>query len=256
MMNGDIRLMSNFRNQWGGLGNPFQTISASVDAPILRETLHDNFIGIGATFYNDKAGDSRLTTGNYITDEEIIKQKQDKDYKKTLCSPYISIVSEPVVGIVTRPTPKPSAPPSESILESETVQAIQNSLNMPGAYAIPGINTPVPTVIPPASAPPIESIDETDKTQKKEVVPEAVPEAVSGAVPEVVPGAVPEVVPGAVSEAVPGAVSEAVPGAVSEAVSEAVPGAVEVKPPKEGGTRSKTIKKQVRLQNKQTRYSR
>jgi type IX secretion system PorP/SprF family membrane protein len=66
MMNGDIRLMSNFRNQWGKMGNPYQTISASVDAPLMRTQLNENFIGIGATFYNDKAGASKLTTGNYM----------------------------------------------------------------------------------------------------------------------------------------------------------------------------------------------
>ena len=32
-------------------------------------------------------------------DEEVIKQKQDKDYKKTLCSPYKSMSSEPVAFI-------------------------------------------------------------------------------------------------------------------------------------------------------------
>lgn len=80
MINGDIRLMSNFRNQWGGLGNPFRTISASVDAPLLREKLNDNFIGIGATFYNDKAGDSRLTTGNYMFNISYAQQIADRQY--------------------------------------------------------------------------------------------------------------------------------------------------------------------------------
>jgi type IX secretion system PorP/SprF family membrane protein len=80
MMNGDIRLMSNFRNQWGGLGNPFQTISASVDAPILREKLNENLIGIGATFYNDKAGDSRLTTGNYMFNISYAQQIADNQF--------------------------------------------------------------------------------------------------------------------------------------------------------------------------------
>jgi type IX secretion system PorP/SprF family membrane protein len=80
MMNGDIRLMSNFRNQWGGLGNPFQTISASVDAPLLREALNENFLGIGATFYNDKAGDSRLTTGNYMFNVSYAIQMADEQF--------------------------------------------------------------------------------------------------------------------------------------------------------------------------------
>lgn len=80
MMNGDIRLMSNFRNQWGSLGQPFQTITAGVDAPLLREKLNENFIGIGATFYNDKAGDSRLTTGNYMFNLSYAQQIADDQF--------------------------------------------------------------------------------------------------------------------------------------------------------------------------------
>ena len=57
-------------------------------------------------------------------DEEIIKQKQNKDYKKTLCSPYASMASEPVDSIA-QSIPEPTAPSSKSILESETEQAIK-----------------------------------------------------------------------------------------------------------------------------------
>lgn len=80
MMNGDIRLMSNFRNQWGSLGKSFQTISAGIDAPILREALNENFIGVGATFYNDKAGDSKLTTGNYMFNLSYAQQIADDQF--------------------------------------------------------------------------------------------------------------------------------------------------------------------------------
>lgn len=83
MMNGDIRLMSSFRNQWGGLGNPFQTITASIDAPMLREAMNGNFLGVGATFYNDKAGDSRLTTGNYMFNLSYALQIADEQFLGT-----------------------------------------------------------------------------------------------------------------------------------------------------------------------------
>jgi len=172
-------------------------------------------------------------------EEEIIKQKQDKDYKKTLCSPYASIVSEPVdepiVAVATpvpvtaistpsAPTPvpvtaisTPSAPTAETVLEGETLQAIQNSLNMPGAYSIPGMDSQnvqaVEQTIPSAPPLPLEMYSEEDKEKLKNLDTSPVLDS---------------------------------PNPQSSSPSE----------DKKGGTRSKTMKKQVRLQNKQTRYSR
>uniref|UniRef100_A0A6C0K1P5 Uncharacterized protein n=1 Tax=viral metagenome TaxID=1070528 RepID=A0A6C0K1P5_9ZZZZ len=148
-------------------------------------------------------------------DETVIKEKQNKDYKKTLCSSYAYMGNEPVVGVVQPPSTISSVPTSETIFEGETQQAIQNSLNMPGAYFIPGINTPQSS--PVASAQSSESILENDTEQAINASLQNLPEAV-----EVKPEEPP------------------------------------VNPPgyKNGGTRSNTIKKQVRLQNKQTRYSR
>ncbi len=55
---GDYRFHSNFRNQWKSVTKPFTTSSFSFDMPI--ENFHD--IAVGALFFNDFAGDGKLTT--------------------------------------------------------------------------------------------------------------------------------------------------------------------------------------------------
>jgi len=65
MLNGQVRFMGNYRSQWSSIGTPFTTISGSVDTRLFEGKMKNSFIGTGITFYNDKAGDSKLTTGNY-----------------------------------------------------------------------------------------------------------------------------------------------------------------------------------------------
>jgi hypothetical protein len=45
---------------------PYQTIQASVDAPIVSERLNNNKFGAGIMFFNDKAGDGALTTNSAL----------------------------------------------------------------------------------------------------------------------------------------------------------------------------------------------
>jgi type IX secretion system PorP/SprF family membrane protein len=63
VFNGDIRAVLNYRSQWKSISEPFNTFTGSVDAKV-KET-DNGFLGIGAVFYNDKAGASKLTTGHY-----------------------------------------------------------------------------------------------------------------------------------------------------------------------------------------------
>lgn len=63
VFNGDIRAMVNYRNQWKSISEPFTTISSSVDAKVYDGS--SGFLGAGLTFYNDKAGASKLTTQSY-----------------------------------------------------------------------------------------------------------------------------------------------------------------------------------------------
>lgn len=109
-------------------------------------------------------------------DEEVIKQKQANDYKKTLCSPYAPILSEP---FITKPIPiapviSSSAPSTiTGILANTSQNAIQNGLNDFSGKLLSGINPSAPPAATPAvepsappeiepSAPPINEIEEND----------------------------------------------------------------------------------------------
>lgn len=53
---GDYRLISNYKNQWGSISDfPFETISLSTDKSFLK-----NKLAAGLLFYKDKAGDSKM----------------------------------------------------------------------------------------------------------------------------------------------------------------------------------------------------
>ncbi len=67
LVNGVFRASAGYRNQWFNIPTlntiaPYQTYQASFDMPLLRERLGNDGFGIGAMFYNDKAGDGALTT--------------------------------------------------------------------------------------------------------------------------------------------------------------------------------------------------
>jgi type IX secretion system PorP/SprF family membrane protein len=60
---GDIQVFSGFKNQWKSISsNPYNTISASADAKLIKGKSNNSFLGLGVNFYNDKSGDSHLTT--------------------------------------------------------------------------------------------------------------------------------------------------------------------------------------------------
>ena len=60
---GDIQVFTGFKNQWKSISsNPYNTISASVDAKLMKGKSNNSFLGLGVNFYNDKSGDSQLTT--------------------------------------------------------------------------------------------------------------------------------------------------------------------------------------------------
>ncbi|MGD1848739.1 MAG: PorP/SprF family type IX secretion system membrane protein [Salibacteraceae bacterium] len=55
---GDYRFVANQRRQWGAVTQPFQTFGLSADASELGGTP----VGVGLSFFNDRAGDSFLST--------------------------------------------------------------------------------------------------------------------------------------------------------------------------------------------------
>ncbi len=62
LMNFDVRLAANYRNQWSSVTVPFQTLAVSADANILAGFADDDFFGAGLLVTNDKAGDAQLRT--------------------------------------------------------------------------------------------------------------------------------------------------------------------------------------------------
>ena len=66
MSENDYRLGMNYRNQWAAIPVPYNTFSAWGDCKIggnANNTNHNNWLGIGFAFFNDKAGDGNLSLG-------------------------------------------------------------------------------------------------------------------------------------------------------------------------------------------------
>ena len=61
--NGTFRLVANYRNQWfSAVGaSSYVTYSGSIDAPILRQRLNTDQLGVGLVVFNDKSGDGGLS---------------------------------------------------------------------------------------------------------------------------------------------------------------------------------------------------
>ena len=58
--NGEFRAAAVYRDQWRSVTVPFKTIAASVDAPIVHDLTHDDYLAAGLQVYSDKAGDGNL----------------------------------------------------------------------------------------------------------------------------------------------------------------------------------------------------
>jgi type IX secretion system PorP/SprF family membrane protein len=54
------RAVINYRSQWASSGSPFKTMGASFDMPLLQKDAESAHLGIGGSFYSDKAGDSKF----------------------------------------------------------------------------------------------------------------------------------------------------------------------------------------------------
>jgi len=77
---GDIRLANNFRQQWSSIASPYQTINGSVDFTVAREVFESDFFGVGVSFYNDQAGDSKLSTNQGNLTVSYSKALDPMDY--------------------------------------------------------------------------------------------------------------------------------------------------------------------------------
>lgn len=60
--NGDIRASANYKNQWLGFGNTYNTIGAGLEGAFLRQKMKGSVLGAGLQFFNDRAGDIDFST--------------------------------------------------------------------------------------------------------------------------------------------------------------------------------------------------
>jgi type IX secretion system PorP/SprF family membrane protein len=56
----DVRIVTNYKNQWQTVGSPYKTFALSGDTRLLRAK--KNHIGLGFDFFSDKAGDAKMST--------------------------------------------------------------------------------------------------------------------------------------------------------------------------------------------------
>jgi len=64
VFDGDLRAIMNYRSQWGSITQPYSTMAASVDFPVLKK-MKGGMFGLGLNFLKDDAGDSKMSTMNY-----------------------------------------------------------------------------------------------------------------------------------------------------------------------------------------------
>lgn len=63
---GYFRATANYRNQWGAMGNPYQTIGVSMDGGLFKSKRRKAFLGLGFTLYNDQAGAAKISKTNAL----------------------------------------------------------------------------------------------------------------------------------------------------------------------------------------------
>jgi type IX secretion system PorP/SprF family membrane protein len=56
----DVRVVTNYKNQWQSVGSPYKTFALQADTRLLRDKKHH--IGLGIDFFSDKAGDAHLNS--------------------------------------------------------------------------------------------------------------------------------------------------------------------------------------------------
>jgi type IX secretion system PorP/SprF family membrane protein len=65
MLNGDARFFGSYRSQWSSVTtNPYKTMNFNVDGRILKDKIKEGRLGVGLSFYHDKAGAGNMSSLN------------------------------------------------------------------------------------------------------------------------------------------------------------------------------------------------
>lgn len=78
---GQWRAAAIYRDQWRSVTSPFKTYAVSVDAPIVNDLSHDDYLAAGLQLYNDRAGDGNLSNLSILGSlayHKFLGAKQDK----------------------------------------------------------------------------------------------------------------------------------------------------------------------------------
>lgn len=78
---GQWRAAAIYRDQWRSVTSPFKTYAVSVDAPIVNDLSHDDYLAAGLQLYNDRAGDANLSNLSVLASvayHKFLGSKQDK----------------------------------------------------------------------------------------------------------------------------------------------------------------------------------
>jgi type IX secretion system PorP/SprF family membrane protein len=62
---GLFRTSLGYKTQWSSMGNPYRSMVAAFDMPLLKEKKKLGYLGLGGYFFSDKAGDSKLGTTSF-----------------------------------------------------------------------------------------------------------------------------------------------------------------------------------------------
>lgn len=62
---GLFRTSLGYKSQWASMGNPYRSMVACYDMPLLKEKKKAGYLGLGGYFFSDKAGDSKLGTNSF-----------------------------------------------------------------------------------------------------------------------------------------------------------------------------------------------
>lgn len=70
---GELRGILNYRNQWRGFASPFVTMSFSADMTFLGDELGEDWVGVGLVVLKDKAGTGNLTNLKFMLSGSYFK---------------------------------------------------------------------------------------------------------------------------------------------------------------------------------------
>lgn len=91
VFNGKIRSNLNYRSQWSGfsqVGSAYTTYAASMDMRVTNIALKRNFMGIGFSFYNDRAGEAGLYTQSMVLSNSVGLNFSKKKVENVLAFGY------------------------------------------------------------------------------------------------------------------------------------------------------------------------